>query len=157
VKKQTNLSLLFHGWIVMLWGWLNSIPYAIAISRDWDDDVARAWRVAHTGVAAAAVTVLLAGLILPSVVASQRSQRIVSRAMVVSGYGFAIGLTLGAIVGERGVWPAGPAFNVVVLMFNGVGAFAAVIGGTLILLGLRSALHRAAHRDDATVTAGHDQ
>ena len=147
---QTPLhhNVLFHGWVVMLLGWLDALPYALAISEAWDPDVVRAWRVAHTGVSGAAVTVILSGLTLPHLLLNERSKRLVAWAMSLSGYGFGVGLTLGAVVNARGLPPSGPVLNAVVFGVNGIATVLAFVGGSVLLYGAWRAMEQ---KGDGTV------
>ena len=53
-----SLQLLFHGAIVLLIGSLSGIPYGSAITQKKDEEVVRAWRVAHSGLSMGGTTMI---------------------------------------------------------------------------------------------------
>jgi hypothetical protein len=55
--------------------------------------------------------------------------------MLLSGYAFAIGLSLAAASGERGLQPSGPALNVIAFAIDGIAVLAAFVGVLLVVRG----------------------
>ena len=62
-----SLQLLFHGAIVMLIGLLSGIPYGLAITKEKDESVIRAWRVAHSGLAMGGTTMIAFAAVIKAI------------------------------------------------------------------------------------------
>lgn len=129
------IQLLLHGAIVLLVGLLTGIPYGFAITRKKDDNVVRAWRVAHSGLSMGGTTMIAISAVLSNLKLDLIGGSTLVWAFVVSGYGFCIALPYGAWVGHRGLSVEGSAQNKVVYAGNIVGAIGSVIGTMALILG----------------------
>jgi hypothetical protein len=128
LSSRIRASLVLHGVIVVVLGLLAGFPYALVISGDLVAEL-RAWRMAH-------LEGILNGLILIAVGAAGSLIALTPRkghwllvSLLVAAYGNVVAATLGALLGVRGLRPAGPAANIVVFVLFS----AAVVG---ILFGL---------------------
>jgi hypothetical protein len=136
-----SLQLLFHGAIVLLIGSLSGIPYGSAITQKKDEEVIRAWRVAHSGLSMGGTTMIaFAAAINQLEISAMRSAlaqpialSILVWSSVISGYGFCIALTYGAWVGHRGLSLGQTIENKIVYLGNMVGASGSLVS-TLALI-----------------------
>ena len=120
--------LLFHGGVVLLIGLLAGFPFGRAIAVGRGEDNIRAWRVAHSALSMGATTMIAVAIILSALAVGPAVKWIVSASYIVCGYGFSIALTLGPVVGHRGITPAPPAANQVVFAGNFLGVVGSLIG-----------------------------
>jgi hypothetical protein len=142
MEQRAQLRILFHGAIILLIGMLLGIPYAFAITDNWGDEAVHAWRVAHVGIAAAGLLLLIVGAVFePLELTPQARQRLV-QAILLSGYGFTVSLPLAAMAGVRGLEPGGPFFNWVVVAANTLGAGGGFVATWLMIRGYHAALQR---------------
>jgi hypothetical protein len=114
---------------------LLGIPYAFAITGKWGDEAIHAWRVAHTGVSAAGVAILVIGAAAAPLSLGEGAALLLCRSMLLSGYAFTVGLSLAAAGGVRGLQPNGPAVNVVTFAIDAVASLAAFVGVLLVVRG----------------------
>jgi hypothetical protein len=131
-----SYSLLLHGAIVLLIGNLCGAPFGRAISRGRPDDEVRAWRVAHSGIVGGGTTMLAVGAALALAQIPPLEAWLVSASLIASGYGFAIALPIGALLGHRGIQAKGPLANRLVFAGNTVGALGSLIGALILVWAL---------------------
>lgn len=132
--QHATLQLILHGAIIALIGTLCGIPFGRAIVGRKDEAVIRGWRVAHTGILSTGIGIVVIGLAIPYLKGGSPS--LVSAmewATIISGYAFAIGLTLGPIVGQRGLRPRGPLANLLVYTGNAIGSLGWLVGSVIFV------------------------
>ncbi len=137
MEAQLARLLLIHGSIVLLFGLLSGIPFWIAIIRGRNEATIRPWRVAHSTLIACGLVMLVVSFIGPHMVLGERLRSVMIWAFVVSGYGFAFALVVGAGTGYRALIPK-PFSTINALLFMGhlIGAAGAVLGMFIVLYGL---------------------
>lgn len=129
-----SLQLLFHGAIVLLIGQLLGIPYGSAINKKKDEEVVRAWRVAHSALSMGGTTTIAIAAAIDRLDVNNILLAILVWSLVISGYGFCVALPYGAWVGERGLSVGKTIKNKIVFAGNIFGALGSLVGvGALIL------------------------
>ena len=128
-----SLQLLFHGAIVLSIGQLSGIPYGSAIAMKKDEDLVRAWRVAHSGLSMGGTTMIAIAAALNLLDTNAIALSIVVWSSVISGYGFCLALPYGAWVGHRGLTVGKTIENKLVYAGNMVGATGSLVS-TLALI-----------------------
>ena len=128
-----SLQLLFHGAIVLLIGQLSGIPYGSAIAKNKGEDVARAWRVAHSGLSMGGTTMLAIAAAIDRLDVDVVALKILVWSSIISGYGFCVALPYGAWVGHRGLEVGKTLKNRIVYAGNIVGATSSLVS-TIALL-----------------------
>ena len=129
MTRAAAAMITFNGLLVLLFGLLAGAPYGAALVDGWGDEAVRAWKLAHgEGV--------LNGLMLLAVAGcahwlslGRTAERVVTWGAILSAWGNTIGAVLGALTGERGLAPQGPAANwlvFVAFMFGMWGVLIAV-------------------------------
>lgn len=96
-------SLLLHGAVVLVIGNLCGFPFGRAIARRQLEDVQRAWRVAHTGLAAGGAMMIASGAALAVLQPSVIGGWLVTVFLIAGGCSFAIALPITAVTGHRGI------------------------------------------------------
>lgn len=125
--------LLFHGSIVLLVGLLCGMPYGIAITRKQEDEVIRAWKLAHGALSLGGTTMIAMAAILSALQVSEAIQWLLAVTLTVSGYGFCFALTFEPFVGDRGLSWTGAWSNKVVFVGNFLGALSSLIGSIVLV------------------------
>jgi hypothetical protein len=125
--------LLFHGAIVFLIGLLCGMPYGIAIHLKQNDEVIRAWRLAHGALSLSGTAMIAIAAILSSPYTTEMIQWSLAIALIVSGYGFSFALTLEPFVGERGLLWTKSWSNNIVFVGNGIGILGSLIGSVVMV------------------------
>jgi hypothetical protein len=129
MSRQAAATLTFNGLVVLLLGLIAGAPYGAALVGEWGEEAARAWKLAHTeGVLNGIMVLALAGC-APWMALGRAAQRVVGWGAVLAAYGNVVGATLGALTGQRGLAPQGPAANWLVFiafMFGMWGVLVAV-------------------------------
>lgn len=134
-----SLQLLFHGAIVLLVGLLSGIPYGSAITKKKDEEVIRAWRVAHSGLSKGGTTIIAVAAAINQLNINTIFLSILVWSLVISGYGFCIALPYGAWVGQRGLTIGKTIENKIVYMGNIIGATGSLVSTLALIFGcLRS-------------------
>jgi hypothetical protein len=133
--NQMAINLTLHGSIVLLIGLLSGIPYGIAINQKKNEDIARAWRVAHSGLSMGGTTMISISAVLNNLELNAVLSLILVGTFAISGYGFCIALPYGAWVGHRGLSIESPVKNKVVYVGNMVGAIGSLIGTLILVFG----------------------
>jgi hypothetical protein len=140
MTERDQRLLVFHGAIILMAGNLVGIPMANAITSGAGEDVIRAWRVAHTGLASGGVLMLAVAAVLRHVVLGPTAGRWLLWSFVVVGYAALVGLGLGAAGGVRGLEPTGSAMNLVAFAGNTVLGGASLLGTALLIRGAWAAV-----------------
>lgn len=100
----------------------------MAIQQRKSEDVVRAWRVAHSGITSGGAVIVALGAAMAFMSASGSLASVVAYSLIVSGYGFAIALPIGAQLGYRGMPRGGPFAKRVVYVGNMAGALGSLLG-----------------------------
>lgn len=124
----SSRHLVFHGAIVLLFGFLLGGPYGRAINRKAPEHIVNGWRVAHASLPMGALVMLAVGALLSSTPAPSAAKWLVAISLIVSSYAFCVSLPLAAVVGHRGLSSAGPFAAKVVYAGNMLGAVTAAVG-----------------------------
>ena len=125
--------LLFHAAVILLIGLFAGIPYGKAILRKKPESLVQAWRVAHGALALGAALMVALAAVLSSLQVSLLVKQALAVAFIVSGYGFAFALTVGPVVGARGLSAKGPISAKAVYAGNIVGAVGSLVGAFVLL------------------------
>jgi len=129
MTRQAAAMLTFNGLVVLFLGLLAGAPYGAALVDGWGDEAARAWKLAHgEGVLNGLLLLALAGC-APWLSLGRVAERVVAWGAVVATYGNTLGAALGALTGQRGLAPQGPAANwavFIAFMFGMWGVLVAV-------------------------------
>src|SRR5262245_35110525 len=131
MDESAPTRLVFHGAVVLLIGLLCGIPFAQVLTSGGDPELARAWRVAHVGIAAGGILGIAAGPALRHVALGAGAASWLVGALIVSMYGFAVALVLGPLAGVRGLAAQGPPANLLVFAGNTIASVASVIAAVL--------------------------
>ena len=116
MSRRAAAMLTFNGLLVLFLGMVAGVPYGAALVGNWGEEAARAWKLAHAeGVLNGLMVLALAGC-APWLTLGRAAERVVVWGAVLAAYGNTIGATLGAITGERGLAPQGPAANWLVFL-----------------------------------------
>ena len=107
MTERDQVRLLFHGSIVLLVGLLSGVPMGQAITGGWGEEVVRAWRVAHVGLAAGGLMLIALAPAAGLLTLGPRGARWFVAAVLAAAYGAVVALPLGAITGVRGLEPHG--------------------------------------------------
>lgn len=105
----------------------------IALIFDWGEVAERGWRVAHTGGVSSGILTLVAGLLVSRLTISERELYLMGRALIISIYGFTLGMWLGALTGERGLLPIGNVANILVFICYVFGVVGSFVGGAVLV------------------------
>ena len=130
-----SLQLLFHGAIVLLIGQLSGIPYGSAITQKKDEEVVRAWRVAHSGLSMGGTTMIAFAAAIHLLDINAIALGILVWSSVISGYGFCVALPYGAWVGHRGLSVGKTIENKIVYTGNMVGATGSLVSTVALIFG----------------------
>lgn len=133
-------QLILHGGIILLAGLLSGAPFGRAVARGGPEAAVRAWRVAHTSLAANGVLLFALASVLPGLQLGASALALLVWAFVASGYGFTVALPLGAYCGQRGLKFAPPLSNQIVYTGNVIGVAGSLLGALILLWGAYSAL-----------------
>ena len=131
--EESARHLMFHAAIILLAGLLAGIPYAKAINKNTDARRIEAWKVAHAALPMGAILMLVLAVSFAGLDVAARLKWAISGLFIVSGYGFALALLLGPVVGHRGLSAEGPISAKLVYAGNMTGAVTS-LAGTVALL-----------------------
>ena len=116
MSRQAAAMVTFNGLVVLFLGLLAGMPYGAALVGNWGEEAARAWKLAHVeGVLNGIMVLALAGC-APWLALGRTAERVVAWGAVLAAYGNVVGATLGALTGQRGLAPQGPAANWLVFL-----------------------------------------
>ena len=119
----------------MLIGQLSGIPYGSAINNKKNEEVIRAWRVAHSGLSMGGTTMIAFAAAIELLNINAIALGILVWSSVISGYGFCIALPYGAWVGHRGLAVGKTIENKIVYAGNIVGATGSLISILTLVFG----------------------
>ena len=132
--------LVLNGALVLLLAQLTGVPYGRALNRGAGEDRVRAWRVAHAALAIGAILLLALAGVLRLLPLTPTLAAVLSGAFVVSAYGFAFALIVGAWHNVRGLHRGGNAINRAVYTGNMIGVAGGLIGTILLIISAYRAL-----------------
>ena len=133
-------QLIFHGGVILLLGLLCGAPFGRAVVRGKSEDTVRAWRVAHSSLVMGGVLLLALAGVVPQLQLSASALALMVWVFIVSSYGFAVALPLGAHYGHRGLTSEPPFLNRAVYVGNIIGVVGFLVGGAIFLWGAYAAL-----------------
>lgn len=133
--NPTTQHLVFHGAVVLVYALLCGAPYGRAINRGASTRTIEAWRLAHSSLTIGAMLMLVVAVVLPLLAITEPVKWFVALSLIVSSYAFCVSLTLGPILGYRGLTSAGPVSAKLVYVGNLVGAGGALLGALGLLYG----------------------
>ena len=111
MTRAAAATITFNGLLVLLLGLLAGAPYGAALVNGWGDEAVRAWKLAHgEGVLNGLMLLALAGC-AQWLALGPTGERVVVWGAVLAAWGNGIGAVLGALTGQRGLAPQGPAAN----------------------------------------------
>ena len=129
MTRAAAAMITFNGLLVLLFGLLAGAPYGAALVDGWGDEAVRAWKLAHgEGVLNGLMILAVAGC-AHWLSLGRTAERVVTWGAILAAWGNTIGAVLGALTGERGLAPQGPAANwlvFVAFMFGMWGVLIAV-------------------------------
>jgi hypothetical protein len=134
-------QLILHGGIVLLMGLLSGIPFGRAIVHGKPEATVRGWRVAHSGITMGGVLLLALSSVVPHLQLSTLTRALLVWAFIVSSYGFAVALPLGAHYGHRDLSSTPPFLNRMVYLGNIIGVAGSLVGALILLWGAYAALY----------------
>ena len=130
-----SLQLVFHGAIILLIGLLSGIPYGSAITNEKGEELIRAWRVAHSGLAMGGTTMIAFAGVINLLDMTAIALSILVWSSVISGYGFCVALPYGAWVGHRGLAVSKTIESNIVYLGNVVGAIGSLVSTSTLIFG----------------------
>lgn len=125
--------LAFNGAIILLYGLLTGIPYGRAVVRKAPDHIVHAWRLIHLALSVGAVLMFSVAALLPSFNVAQTLKQTISISLIVTAYSLGTAMTLGALIGERGLALKGTPGAKIVYIFNAIGAFASLVAAVVLV------------------------
>ena len=125
--------LLFHAAVILLIGLFAGIPYGKAILRKKPESLVHAWRVAHGALILGATLMVALAVVISSLQVSLLAKQALVVSFIVSGYGFAFALTVGPLVGSRGLTAKGPFSAKAVYVGNIFGVLGSLAGSFILL------------------------
>lgn len=132
--------LLANGALVLFLGLLVGYRYWLTIvlpaDRERRGSSPGGWRVAHATLVEFGLVMLVVGMLLPGLDLEPAHLSLMAWSLVVAGYGFSFAMTLGAVLGNRGLTPI--PFGITTLLFTGhlAGALGSTLGVGILLYGL---------------------
>jgi len=133
--SPTTQHLIFHGAVVLVYALLCGAPYGRAINQGATTRKIEAWRLAHSSLAIGAILMLVVAVVLPLLAVGEPVKWFIALSFIVSSYAFCVSLTLGLLLGYRGLSSEGPLSAKLVYFGNIVGAGGALLGAVGLLYG----------------------
>jgi hypothetical protein len=134
-RERLRRYLLLHGAVILTCGLLSGAPFTLAITGDQGEAVVRPWRLAHSGLTMGGILLVALSGALPRLALGRRALGVLTAAFILSAYGFAVAMPLGAAVGMRGLQFGGPISNQLALAGNLVGVGGSLLGCCLLVIG----------------------
>ena len=131
-----NKYVIFHGAIIILIGLFSGLIYWQTIIRNRRPEVIRGWRIAHVFLVIEGMFIIIVGLVVPYLVLSDLSVRVLVWIIISSGYGFAWAFVGGAWKGYRGLTPKPYGLNTILFLGHFIGAGGSFIGIAMIIYGV---------------------
>ncbi len=120
-------------------GILAGVPYWLTIIRRKEEEPILAWRTAHSFLVMDGLLMLIVGLMLPYLTLSELIARVLTRALVIAGYAFAVTFPVGAWKGYRGLTPRPYGLNTILFLGHVIGAIGSLIGIAIVIYGFLNA------------------
>ncbi len=153
MDRDYERRLVLHGIIIIFLGLIAGFPFVTAIQSGTAENV-RAWRMAHMeGVINGLLMLAIAG-VGSRIALDARKQAIAFWGLMITGYGNIIASIVGAVTGNRGLEPAGPVANYVVLGLFTLAIIGVVVALALIAYGARSGGSPATTKVTVEVSSG---
>lgn len=131
--NSTTQHLIFHGSVVLVYAFLLGAPYGRAINRGASTRSVEAWRLAHSSLIMGAILMLVVALVLPLLAVAEPLRWFITLALIVSSYSFCVSLTLGPLLGHRGLSSKDSGSAKLVYVGNMIGAGGALLAGLGLL------------------------
>ncbi len=131
--EEPARHILFHGVVVLLVGLLTGVPYGKAILKNTNERLIEAWRIAHVSLPMGAILMLVIAVSISSLQVAMNLQWIIAILFILSGYAFVGSLTVGPLLGYRGISSKGPFAAKLVFSGNLLGSITSFLG-TVVLL-----------------------
>jgi hypothetical protein len=129
-----RVRLIFHGAIVLLTGLLSGLPTVVESLNE----SSRVWHTAHEALILMGVWMLAASSVAPVLTLPGRERAAWVGAHLLMGYGFAVALVLGGIVGVSPFSPGDTPASVVAFIAATLGIFGAVVAVVFTIRGARA-------------------
>ncbi len=136
MATNSRPRLVFHGAVVLLVGLLAGLPTVI----ESINESARFWHTAHEALIMMGVWMLAASSVLPALALEPGEMSALVWSLLAMGYGFAVGLVTGGVVGASAFAPGGTPATLTAFLGATVGILGAVVATVLTLKGARAAL-----------------
>ena len=149
MTNTDRLRLIFHGAIIVLIGLLAGLPTTVEVINGSE----RFWHTAHEALIMVGVFLLAASSVVPALVLERRERSFLVWSFLAMGYGFAIALTIGGIVGANAFEPGDSPARFTAFIAAILGIAGAFLATGLTLMGARGALKRAASGSDGAGTS----
>lgn len=130
---SSSRHLIFHSFVVLLFGILLGAPYAQAINRDARARIVNYRRIAHQGLPIAAILIFAAAAILPILTTGHAVAWLIAGALTASSYAFCVSMPKVAITGHRGLSRGGQGMQKLVLISNVAGAWFSILASVVLL------------------------
>lgn len=108
-------------------------PYANALKGNTSAQTVNSWRVTHLSLPISAILMLVVAILLPLLAVTAQVKWVIAWALIVSSYGFCIGMPLAALTGQRGLSSGGVGLGKLVYIGNIFGVFAAIVAAVVLL------------------------
>jgi len=125
--------LVFHGTIILLIGLICGAPYGRAINGRAEPHIVHSWRVAHLSLPIGAILMFSVAPLLGSFTVAGQIKQLIATLLIVSGYSFAVALSMAGMVGERGLAYRGPLKAKVVFAGNALGAVTSLLASIALV------------------------
>lgn len=140
MSQRRQVQMLLHGAIIVFMGLLFGLPFGVAVTAGWGEESVQAWRVAHAGMVAVGLLLLVFGVALRYLVLGQREASWLVWSLVVSAHAFALAVLIRGIAGGKGFQPTGPILNWLAFVSNMVGISGSLMGVALTIRGAYAVL-----------------
>ncbi len=138
-QSPCDLSLVFHGAVVLALGQLGGFAFFRAIRRAPDDPGTGRWRMSHAACSAGAVLLIALGPVAPHLALGPTGSALFAGSSIASTYAMCVGTIVAAASGGRGTDARGPWTNRVVYGLYVLGAFGSTLAASLLLYGAAAA------------------
>jgi hypothetical protein len=144
MPNTDRLRLIFHGAIIVLIGLLAGLPTTVEVINGSE----RFWHTAHEALIMIGVFLLAVSSVVPALLLERRERSFLIWSFITMGYGFAVALVIGGVVGAQAFEPGDSPARFTAFAAAIVGIAGAFLATGLTLMGARGALKRAANESD---------
>jgi hypothetical protein len=130
--------IIFHGAIVLLIGLLCGLPTVVEAMQE----SVRVWHTAHEALIMMGVWMLAESSVFPALALERREAQALVWSLLFMGYGFAVALVIGGVIGETPFSPGGTPATFTAFLFSVAGIFGSFMATGLTAMGARAALKR---------------